>query len=551
VDIALLIARVLLAAIFVTAGLAKLFDLSGSRRALIRFGVPVKMTRPLGLLLPACELLVAAALIPRSTAWWGALGVSGLLILFITGIGLNLAKGNAPDCHCFGQLHSAPAGWPTLVRNGLLALVAGFVVWQGRADAGLGAVSWLSGFSTVEQWLFVAATVTLLGVGVETWLVAHLLQQNGRVLLRLDGLDDDLPTGQSAPGANAQSRQPRETGLPIGTPAPTFSLSGLKGEVVTLARLCASGKRVLLIFSDPTCRPRNALLPEIGTWVRAHSDVNVALISHGMREVNLAKATEYGLKHILLQQGNEVANAYGVQGTPSAVLIQSDGLVASTLAAGSSAIRHLTVQIEEMPEVSRLLMPSENREPHSVHNLAPAPAPVQKSLVGTVASPFRLPDLNGNWVDLVDFRGKDVILLFWSPGCSFCQRMLGDLRSWETASLAGAPQIVIFSKGGVMANVALGLHSTIVLDEGFTSGRAYGAHGTPAAILIDAGGSIASPLAVGARAIWSLADSPRMTPSLTPNGAPRGDLEARIPDAHSSDETAHYRPDTSKYHFAS
>lgn len=73
-DIALLIARVLLAAIFVTAGLAKLFDLSGSRRALIGFGVPVKMARPLGLLLPACELLVAAGLIPRSTAWWGALG---------------------------------------------------------------------------------------------------------------------------------------------------------------------------------------------------------------------------------------------------------------------------------------------------------------------------------------------------------------------------------------------------------------------------------------------------------------------------------------------
>ena len=33
-----------------------------------------------------------------------------LLLLFVGGISYNVARGRSPDCHCFGQLHSAPAG---------------------------------------------------------------------------------------------------------------------------------------------------------------------------------------------------------------------------------------------------------------------------------------------------------------------------------------------------------------------------------------------------------------------------------------------------------
>ncbi len=51
-----------------------------------------------------------------------------LLSVFVVGITYNLARGRNPECHCFGQLHSAPAGWKTLARNGVLAAVAGFVL---------------------------------------------------------------------------------------------------------------------------------------------------------------------------------------------------------------------------------------------------------------------------------------------------------------------------------------------------------------------------------------------------------------------------------------
>jgi len=59
-DAALLIARLVLAGVFTLAGVAKLSDLKGSRRAIINFGVPSAIAAPLGLLLPLAELTVAA-----------------------------------------------------------------------------------------------------------------------------------------------------------------------------------------------------------------------------------------------------------------------------------------------------------------------------------------------------------------------------------------------------------------------------------------------------------------------------------------------------------
>src|SRR5260370_9023428 len=156
-EIALLTARLLLAAMFAVAGLAKLWGAAGSRAALIGFGLPAALATPLGRLLPLAELAVAVALVPTISAWWGALGALALLLVFVAGIGYNLARGRRPECHCFGQLHSAPAGWATLIRNLLLTSVAGFVIGFGRATArrrvldGLGILHLIQGLRLVES----------------------------------------------------------------------------------------------------------------------------------------------------------------------------------------------------------------------------------------------------------------------------------------------------------------------------------------------------------------------------------------------------------------
>jgi uncharacterized membrane protein YphA (DoxX/SURF4 family) len=67
----LLGARLMLVMVFAVAGLAKVADLAGSRRAVREFGIPAALAPLLGTLLPLGELGVAVALIVRGSARWG------------------------------------------------------------------------------------------------------------------------------------------------------------------------------------------------------------------------------------------------------------------------------------------------------------------------------------------------------------------------------------------------------------------------------------------------------------------------------------------------
>jgi Methylamine utilisation protein MauE len=226
-DAALLIARLVLGALFTLAGVAKLSDLKGSRQAIIDFGAPSALAAPLGLLLPLAELTVAATLLPASTAWWGALGALTLLSVFVVGISINLARGRKPECRCFGQLHSAPAGWKTLARNGALAAVAGFVLWGSyEGGAGPSALAWLGAVSMAQLLVLLGGVLVLALLAGQWWFLVHLLRQNGRLLVRLEALERSLATEGSVLGPS-QNGTPvdQPEGLPVGSAArPSASL---------------------------------------------------------------------------------------------------------------------------------------------------------------------------------------------------------------------------------------------------------------------------------------------------------------------------------------
>ena len=341
----LLIARLLLAMVFIVAGLTKLADRSGSRQALRDFGVPALLATPLGILLPLAELAVAVALVPTALAWWAAIGALGLLLVFIAGIGFNLAQGHTPDCHCFGQLHSAPAGWPTLLRNLGLAALAGFVVWQGQVNAGPSAISWLGSLALVQRIELLAGGIMFALLAVEGWGLVQVLRQQGRLLRRLEVMEAQFAGG----GTTA--------GLTVGTLAPTFALTGLDGETIALDALRAKGLPVLLIFMDPDCGPCQALLPEIGRWQRDYADkLMLALISRGSAEDNRARSREHGVMHVLLQRDREVAEAYQALGTPAAVLVRPDGTIGSPVVMGKDKIHSLVAGAVGLLGQSPLLM---------------------------------------------------------------------------------------------------------------------------------------------------------------------------------------------------
>lgn len=108
-------------------------------------------------------------------------------------------------------------------------------------------------------------------------------------------------------------------------------------------------------------------------------------------------------------------------------------------------------------------------------------------------------------VDLADAPGEPTLVLFWSPVCGFCQQMLPELLEWERTRARSAPRLLIVSAGSVEANRALGFASTVVVDPDGSVMHRFGASGTPMAVLLDADGRIASPVAAGTVEVMALA----------------------------------------------
>ncbi len=113
--------------------------------------------------------------------------------------------------------------------------------------------------------------------------------------------------------------------------------------------------------------------------------------------------------------------------------------------------------------------------------------------------------MDERWVELKHFHGSDTLVLFWNPGCGFCQRMRDDLKAWEANEVPGKPRLHVVSTGDSEVNRAEGFKSPLALDPNFSVARSFGAGGTPSAVLVDAEGRIASEVAVGAQAVLALA----------------------------------------------
>src|SRR5262249_54061927 len=150
--------------------------------------------------------------------------------------------------------------------------------------------------------------------------------------------------------------------------------------------------------------------PSLSAAARDHANaITLALISRGTAEANLEKMKGSPLATVLLQRDREVADAYGVFGTPSAIVIHPDGLVATALAQGDGAVKELVSRTAESSTAT--------------------------------ASPASTPDavwedLDGRRVTLAQFRGAPVVLLFWDPSCVFCRQALPHLQSFDRQPIA-------------------------------------------------------------------------------------------------------------------
>jgi len=493
VDTLTVLLQVVLSGVLAVAGIGKLRDLPGSRQAVRDFGVAERLATSLGNFLPFVEIAIAALLLFGATATVAALAAAALFLIFVAAIVVNLRQGRQPDCHCFGQLHSEPAGWTTVIRNVALAAVAIVVAGVG----GRGIAGWFTGLSVEGQ------AGLILGVPI---LAAMLLQaRNSQVLVRqnaqlLDRLEKVTIAVAKTPGPAGE----------LGKLAQAFDLPALDGGRLTLQGLLKHGKPMLLLFMSPTCGPCNALMPDIGEWTRRFtSELTVAIVSTGSVDDNRAKTAAHGIPFIGLQEWPDISKLYGVNATPTGVLIDTNGLIREPNANGRNEIRDLVARtIDDRPAPIPVQSdgPLEyNADGSLAESLFPDPS---RSLgVGRPVPRLPLPDLEGHYTGLGDFRGEPFLLVFWNTDCSFCKRMLPDLRDWEAEVGAGSLRLVFASAGTPEAIRDLGLRSTVLLDDELAAiSKAFGAPGTPSAVLIDGDSRTASDIMIGADAILDFLD---------------------------------------------
>jgi thiol-disulfide isomerase/thioredoxin/uncharacterized membrane protein YphA (DoxX/SURF4 family) len=483
-EVLLLLIRIFLSVVFALAGVGKLLDLQGSEKAVKEFGVPGDVARAVAIALPIAELLCAALLLPVATAWLGAAGAFLLLAVFIGGMIWQMAKGNAPDCHCFGAIHSEPVSKKSLMRNIVFAGLAFFLVARGADNQGLSFTD-LTGEMAIQLFLGLV-TIGLLGAVV--FYLKKISEQQTQIMRRIEILEVVATEGGGREVTREEAGDPHDS-LPIGSIAPDFELPDISGKIVTFEHLLLRAKPLLFFFVSPTCKPCEALLPEIEEWQAELKDkVEFVFISSGNAVTNAEKFAGTGFKTILLQQDKEVSARFNAKWTPTAIFINADGIVASHLSVGDEGIRDLVKKIK-----------AENLDGETVFI-----GNGTKLKIGEDVPEFSMTDVQGREVSSKDFRGKKTLVTFWSTTCPHCVRMMNDLKEWEKEKSADEPDLVVFSEGDVEANKQIGLNAPILIDEGYKTSEKFGMSGTPSAVLINENGKIVSETAIGAANIWAL-----------------------------------------------
>ncbi len=482
----ILIIRLILFAVFALAAVGKFLDLKGAEKAVTDFGTPPELARTFAIALPFAEIVFAFCFLFTSMAWVGAIGGLLLLLTFTGGMIWQMAQGRAPDCHCFGQIHSEPVSRKTVVRNIIFAILALFLVAQGRDGQG---ASLTSGNSDTMQLILIFLSVALISAAL--FCLKKVLDNQTLILRRLELLE--IISREGVPLERNEAGHPQD-GLPIGSPLPDLALTDNSDAVVSTRDVSKNGRPAVFFFVSPTCDPCEALLPDMESWEAELGErVNFVLISSGTAEENKEKFSGVFADEILRQEKREFADAIRARWTPTAMFVRADGTIASHLAAGDVAIRGLIERIRV-----------ENTAAENLYFAGEVKNGERQPKIGELLPEFSLNDIHGNEVTDADLKGGRTLAVFWSLTCPHCTAMMNDLRAWNDSRTGRDPDLIVFSDGSPEDHKDIVLNAPIVLDAGYKTAEKLGMFGTPSAVVLDESGRIVSETAVGSSNIWAL-----------------------------------------------
>jgi peroxiredoxin len=405
--------------------------------------------------------------------------------------------------------------------------------------------------------------VLLLLILISLWIGFYqIFKQQGRILLRLDQLEQNGPAG----GARLETpaEQAEAGGLPLQSHFPSFRFPDLAGRGVALEDF--HGRRVLLVhwnFECGFCDSIAAQLAGLETSFEKHN-VQLVLLAHGEARSNQEQAAEHGLKcPILLMKDQEKVGPFEHQGTPVAYLLDEEGRVAAPMARGADRVFALALELAgPQPEASRAAMSAPQRsglpgkpplaetpQPHRVSlprflvkqeiglgdvikrltsamGIKPCvgckrrAAAVNRWLVfsgiggsglkaGARAPVFNLPDLQGRMVSLAEYRGQRVLLLFSDPQCGPCDELAPHLVRLHREYANDGMGVIVVGRGSAEENrhkaEQHGFQFPVLLqDRKWKVSKEYEILATPAAFLIGEDGVIARDPVVGRDAILAL-----------------------------------------------
>jgi hypothetical protein len=312
------LAAAVITAVFVMSGLLKLGRSDETLKAMGGLRVPTLMrTRWIARAVPVVELCLAAGLLaaPAPLFTGVALFAAALLAAFLVLTIGAVARREAVVCNCFGGVSSRPIGGWTIARNAALVVLSVAAV-TGSAE---GAVPAATGFGLGDWTVFLAAASVLLVVATA---VLVLRLQRGA----------ESPARPTGPGRNGAE-----------WPVPDLEVTDAWGRAVELVSL-AEQRPVLLLLLSAECTPCVAVADSVGRWRDDFgSAVEIAVLTSASptaireRYPELGAPVFYGYRSLMV--------AAGIEGTPSALLLGTNRMVAAGPAQGLDDVNDLAAAI--------------------------------------------------------------------------------------------------------------------------------------------------------------------------------------------------------------
>jgi peroxiredoxin len=354
--------------------------------------------------------------------------------------------------------------------------------------------------TNIAGWLVLVFVVEALILASVWVLLYQLLRQQGRILLRLDSLEQ---TSGRAAIASQDQGQLESAGLSVGSPAPPLVLPDLAGQ--TLLPVAVQGKRTLLIHWTRGCGFCDDIANDIVLLQEpiARENVQLVLICGGEAEDIRKLAQRVGLncRVLLCEEPCDEPEIFKDIQTPAAYLLDDRGRVAQPLAVGSEQVLTLARAVAAGTERKRL---------PGVRALTASRIERNGLKAGTPAPTFRLPDLSGRPVALDDYRGRKVLLVFTDPHCKPCDNLAPHLARVHREHQGNGLQLVMVGRGDAEENRRKakdhGLDFPVVLQKNWEVSKQYGIFATPVGFLISEQGVIEREVATGPQAILRLAD---------------------------------------------